>query len=87
MTLDQMEGNERRMKYNNAVSYCYVKVALGVCFAVKSSKELIILFTYSIFLCKDITFPLITKFKSNRSLSSLSVNRISNTELKCGLTD
>ncbi|XP_078326407.1 transcription factor SPT20 homolog isoform X5 [Crassostrea virginica] len=29
MTLDQMEGNERRMKYNNAVSYCYVKVALG----------------------------------------------------------
>ena len=36
MTLDQMEGNERRMKYNNAVSYCYVKVALGVCFAVKS---------------------------------------------------
>ena len=45
------------------------KVAHGMCFALKSSKELLPLFTYLISLCKDITFPLITKFKTNRSLS------------------
>ena len=34
--------------------------------------------TYLINLGKDITFPLITKFKTNRSLSYLSVNRVPN---------
>ena len=37
-----------------------------VCFALKSSRELLLLFTYLISLCKDITFPLITKFKSKK---------------------
>ena len=51
------------------------KVALGVCFALKSWKEYLRLFTYLITLGKDVTFPLITKFKANRYLSYLSVNR------------
>ena len=55
-----------------------IKVTHGICFALKSWKELLLLFTYLISLCKDITFPLITKFKSNKSLSYLSVNGIKN---------
>ena len=35
---------------------------------------------------KDVTFPLITKFKTNRLASELFICK-SNTELKCGLTD
>ena len=35
-------------------------------------------FTYLITPCKDITFPIITNFKTIRSLSCLSVNRIPN---------
>ena len=54
------------------------KVALGVCFALKSWKEYLLLFTYLITLGKDVTFPLITKFKTNRPLSYLFVNRIQN---------
>ena len=34
----------------------------GICFALKSSKELLLLSTYLISWCKDITFLLITKF-------------------------
>ena len=52
-----------------------VKVALGVCFALKSLKEYLLLFTYLITLGKDVTLPLITKFKTNRPLSNLFVNR------------
>ena len=55
-----------------------IKVALGVCFALKSWKEYLLLFTYLITLGKDVTFPLITKFKTNSSLSYLFVNRIPN---------
>ena len=55
-----------------------VKVALGVCFALKSWKEYLILFTYLITLGKDVTLPLITKFKTNRPVSNLFVNRILN---------
>ena len=57
-----------------------IKIALGVglCFALKSSRELLLLFTYLISLCKDITFPVITKFKSNWPQSYISVNRIPN---------
>ena len=55
-----------------------LKVALGVCFALKSWKEYLLLFTYLITLGKDITLPLITKFKTNRPLSNLFVNRIPN---------
>ena len=51
-----------------------IKVALGVCFALKSWKEYLLLFTYLITSCKDVTFPLITKFKTNKYLSYLSVN-------------
>ena len=64
--------------------YCctsHFKVALGVCFELKSWKEyFILLFTYLISntLCKDVTFPLITKLKTNKYLSYLSVNRILN---------
>ena len=55
------------------------KGALGVCFALKSWKEyLILLFTNLITLSKDVTFPLITKFKTKRYLNYLSVNRILN---------
>ena len=59
-------------KYSNIV-----KVALEVSFALKSWKEYL-LFTYLITLDKDVTFPLITKFKTNKYLSYLSVNRIPN---------
>ena len=55
-----------------------LKVALGIWFALKSLKELLPLSTYLNSLCKDITFPLITKFKTNGSLSYLSVNGIPN---------
>ena len=54
------------------------KVALGVCFALKSWKEYLLLFTYLITLGKDVTLALITKFKTNRPLSNLFVNRIPN---------
>ena len=55
-----------------------VKVALCVCFALKSWKEYLLLFTYLSTLGKDVTFPLITKFKTNRPLSYVFVNRIPN---------
>ena len=55
-----------------------LKVALGVCFALKLWKEYLLLFTYLTSLGKDATFPLITKFKTNKYLSYLSVNRIPN---------
>ena len=50
--------------------------AYGVCFALKSWKEPLILFIYLITLGKDVTFPLFTKFKTSRFLSYLSLNRI-----------
>ena len=56
----------------------FLKVALGVCFALKSWKEYLLLFTYLITLGKDVTFPLITKFKTDRPLSYLFVNQIPN---------
>ena len=51
-----------------------VKAALGVCIVLKSWKEYLLLFTYFITLGKDVTLPLITKFKTNKYLSYLSVN-------------
>ena len=54
------------------------KVAFGVCFALKSWTEYLLLFTYLIILGTDVTFPLITKFKTNKFPSYLSVNRIPN---------
>ena len=45
-----------------------LKVALGVCFALKSWKEYLLLFTYSITLGIDVTFRLITKFKTKKYL-------------------
>ena len=54
----------------------YLKVALGECFALKWWTEYLLLFTYLITSGKDVTFPLITKFKTNRSLSYLFSNRI-----------
>ena len=56
----------------------YIKVALGVCFGLKSGEEYLLLFTYLITLGKDVTFPLITKFKTNRPLRNLFVNQIPN---------
>ena len=57
-----------------------LKIALGVCFALKSWKEYLLPLTYLITLGKDVTFPLITKFKTNKYLSYLhvAVNRIPN---------
>ena len=43
------------------------KVALGVCFALKSWKEYLLLFTYLFTLGKDVTLPLITKFKNKQA--------------------
>ena len=50
------------------------KVALGVCYALKSWKEYLLILTYLSILGKDVTFPLITKFKTNKYPSYLSVN-------------
>ena len=55
-----------------------LKGSQSVCFALKSPKELLIIFTHLITLCKDVTFPLITKVKSNRSLNYIFLNRIPN---------
>ena len=67
------------IKQNNiSTVILLIKVALGVCFALKSWKEYLLLFTYLITLGKDVALPLITKFKTNRPLSYLFVNRIPN---------
>ena len=63
---------------NRRTDLSFIKVALGVCFALKSWKEYFLLFTYLITLSKDVTFPLNTKFKTNKYLSYLSINRIPN---------
>ena len=55
-----------------------LKVALGVCFTLNSWKEYILLLTYLITSGKDVIFLLISKFKTNKYLSYLSVNRIPN---------
>ena len=59
-------------------NYLIKHLALSVCFALKSWKEYLLLLTHLITLDKDVTFPLITKFKTNKYLSYLSVNRIPN---------
>ena len=67
------------MTVRYCLSKCWeFKVALGVCFALKSWKEYLLLFTYLITLGKDVNLPLITKFKTNRPVSNLFVNRIPN---------
>ena len=59
--------------------YNFLKLHLAyVFFALKSWKDYLLLFTYLITLGKDVTLPLITKFKANRPLSNLFVNRIPN---------
>ena len=68
----------RCLMYELAMKENLIKVALGVCFALKSWKEYLLLFTYLITLGKDVTFPLITKFKTNMYQSYLSVNRMPN---------
>ena len=72
--------NESDMSFKRikALGSLLFKVALGVCFALKSWKDYLLLFTYLITLGKDETFPLITKFKTNRPLTYLFVNRIPN---------
>ena len=70
------QKNEKREKAG--IEYETLKVALGVCFALKSWKEYLLLFTYLITLGKDVTLLLNTKFKTNRPLSNLFVNRIPN---------
>ena len=56
-----------------------LKVALGRMFCAEiRGKNIYFFFTYLITLCKDVTFPLITKFKTNKYSSYLSVNRIPN---------
>ena len=48
--------------------FAKLKVALGVCFALKSWKQFLLLFTYLITLGKDVTLPLITKFLKQTGL-------------------
>ena len=72
-----LHEDDQLMLADCVLDYCF-KVALGVCFALKSWKEYLLLFTYLITLGKDVTLPLITKFKTNRPLSNLFVNRIPN---------
>ena len=68
------------MFYDFFLNFCAIllKVALGVCFALKSWKEYLLLFTYLITLGKAVTLLLITKVKTNRPVSNLFVNRIPN---------
>ena len=79
--IDQyIASGDRNIEEPNEFTFnqCQLKVALGVCFALKSWKEYLLLFTYLITLGKDVTLLLITKFKTNRHLSNLFVNRIPN---------
>ena len=73
LKLTNISQNQHKM-----LNFSFIKVALGVCFALKSWKEYLLLFTYLMTLGKDVTLPLITKFKTNRPLSNLFVNRIPN---------
>ena len=59
------------------------KDTLGICFVLKLSKVFLLLFKHLISLCKDITFTLITKFKSTK-VSELFICKL-NKKLKCGL--
>ena len=71
--------NKVRCQSNYLIKHLAIfKVALSVCFALKSSKEYLLLFPYILTLGKDVTFPIITTFKTNNYLSYLSVNRIPN---------
>ena len=56
----------------------FIKLHLAYVLCWNRRKNFYFFFTCLIALCKDITFPLITKFKSNRSPSNLSVNQIPN---------
>ena len=47
-------------------------------FCAEIVERILLLFKYLITLGKDVIFPLITKFKTNRPLSYLFVNRIPN---------
>ena len=60
-----------------------LKLHLAYVFRWNSWKEDLLLFTYLITLTKDVTFPLITKFK-NKQVSELFICK-SNTELKLHL--
>ena len=67
----------RIKKKETVLSTIMIKVALSLCFALKSWKEYLHLFIYLITLGKDVNFPLITKFKIFTGLR-ISVNRIPN---------
>ena len=71
-------SNKEKTEPVSNVIFSTLKVALGVCFALKSWKEYLLLFTYLITIGKDVTFLLITKFKTNKYLSYLTVYRIPN---------
>ena len=47
-------------------------------FCAEIVERILVLFTYLITLGKDVNFPLITEFKTNKNLSYLSVNQIPN---------
>ena len=55
------------MKLIDAISIYKVayKGLYTACFSLKSSKELLLVFKYLVTLYRDITFPLITKYKAN----------------------
>ena len=53
------------MKSIDTISIYKILKANTACFSLKSSKELLPLFKYLVTLCRDITFPLSTKYKAN----------------------
>ena len=53
------------MKSIDTISIYKILKANTACFSLKSSKELLLLFKYLVTLCRDITFPLSTKYKAN----------------------
>ena len=61
-----------------SLHFYILKVALGVRFVLKLWKDYLLLFTYLITLGKDVTFLLITKFKTSKYLIYLYVNGIPN---------
>ena len=66
--------NQNRTTKSNVSCYkSMLKEQLGVCFALHSWKEYLLFSPYLITLGKDVTFPIITKFKTNRYLSYLAI--------------
>ena len=78
MMINLISANSQYCYIHQIIETVNLKDIHGITFALKSPKEILFFFKHLITLCKDITFPLITKFTSNRSLRYSSVNGIWN---------